>query len=257
MEPELSGAYLGLNHDPIPDWERVRQPALLIYGEEDKLTPVAESIARINVVLKKAGHRDYTFVVVPKSAHNITLGKTGLEFDWDKGFAPGYFEIVNDWVLARVRHQVSPQQQDQSQLYLSSPDFEASGRYGKLPWYGRAFPQMGLMLFFALVFLSGIIVWIIGGMKTIFRKPPSVPSKIVRWTRRLAGLVSCLSLILLCGFVVFIVRAIFPQGMSYMNAYTIPTALRILPFFGLVNASLIVVLLTLTVKSWGVFSQNR
>ena len=253
MEGELSGAYLGLDHDPIPDWERVSQPALLIYGEEDKLTPVAESIARIDAALKKAGHHDYTFVVFPQAAHNITLGKTGLEFDWEKGFAPRYFETMNDWVLARVRGQVSSQQQDQNPLYRSSPDFETSGRYGKLTWYGRAFPQMGLMLFFALVFLSGFIVWIVGALKAVFRKPPHAAMKSVQWPRRLAGLVSCLSLALLFGFIIFIVKAVFPQGMDYMDTYTIPLTLRLLPLLGIISTVLIIGLLILTVMSWKEF----
>lgn len=256
MESELSGAYLGLNHDPIPDWEKVNQPALLVYGEEDKLTPVVESIARIDAALKKTGHRDYTFVVFPKAAHNITLGKTGLEFDWDKGFAPGYFEAMNGWVLAHVRGQASLHRPDQGHRYRPSPDFEASGRYGRLPWYGRAFPQMGLMLFFALVFVSGFIVWIVGALRAVFRKPPFAPSKNFRLARRLAGLVSCLSLALLFGFVIFIVQAVFPQGMNLMDVYTIPTALRILPLLGLVSVSLIVVLLVLTVRSWRDFQSK-
>lgn len=250
MESELSGAYFGLNHDPIPDWEKVRQPALLIYGEEDKLTPRAESIARIDATLKKVDNSDYTFIVFPKAAHNITLGKTGIEFDWDKGFAPGYFETMNDWVLARVNGQASSQQQDQNHLSRPSPDFEASGRYGKLPWYGQALPQMGLMLFFALVFLSGFIAWIVGALKTLFRKPPYISTKGIQWARRLAGLVSCLSLVLLIGFIIFIVQAIFPQGMDYMDAYRIPLALRVLPLLGITSALLIVGLLILTVMSW-------
>lgn len=256
MEPELSGAYLGLNHDPIPDWEKVNQPALIIYGEEDKLTPVAESIARIDAALKKAGHRDYTFVVIPKAAHNITLGKTGLEFDWDKGFVPGYFETMNNWVLSRARGQASSQQQDQSHLYRTSPDFEASGRYGKLPWYGRAFPQMGLMLFFASVFLSGIIVWIVGALKAVFRKPRYNATQTVQWSRRLAGLVSCLSLALLSGFIIFVVKAVFPQGMDYMDTYTIPLTLRLLPLLGITSAVLIVALLVLTIRSWKGFQSK-
>jgi pimeloyl-ACP methyl ester carboxylesterase len=65
MEAELSGAYFGLDHDPIPGWERVRQPALLLYGERDRLTPVRESIARICRALTRTGHRDHTFVVFP------------------------------------------------------------------------------------------------------------------------------------------------------------------------------------------------
>jgi pimeloyl-ACP methyl ester carboxylesterase len=252
MEPELSGAYFGLNHDPIPDWEKVSQPALLIYGEEDKLTPVAESIARIDAVFKRTGHRDYTFIVFPKAAHNITLGKTGLEFDWDKGFAPGYFETMNEWVLARARGQASLQRQDQGHQYRPSPNFEAFGRYGRLPWYGRTFPQMGFMFFFALVFVSGLIIWIVGALRSIFRKP-AAPSKSVRLARRLAGLVSCLGLALLVGFVIFIAQAVFPQGLNPMAAYTIPSALRFLPLMGLVSVSLILVLLVLTLRSWESF----
>ena len=258
LEPELSGAHLGLNHDPIPDWEKVSQPALLIYGDADKLTPVAESIARIDAAFKKTGHRDYTFLVYPKAAHNITLEKTGsgLEFEWDKGFAPGYFEAMNEWVLARARGQVSSQPQDLAQRYPLSADFEASGRYGRLPWYGRTFFQIGLILFFALVFVSGFIVWIVGGLRAVFRNPPPGPSKNFRWARRLAGLVSFLGLALLFGFVIFIVQAVFPQGMNFMRAYTIPTVLRVLPLLGLLSASLIVVLLVLTVRSWRSFQSQ-
>lgn len=250
MESDLSGAYFGLDHDPVPDWEKVRQPALLIYGEEDKLTPREESIARIDAALKRAGNHDYTFVVFPKAAHNITLGKTGLEFDWDKGFAPGYFETMNDWVLSRVRGQVSSGQQEQSHPSRPSPDFEAQGRYGKPRWYGRAVPQIILILLFSLVFLSGFIVWVIGGLRTLIRKSPCAATKSVLWSRRLAGLVSVLSLALITGFIIFIVRAIFPQGMDYMDAYAIPRTLRVLPLLGTISAALIVMLLILTTTSW-------
>ncbi len=249
MESELSGAYFGLNHDPIPDWEKVSQPALLIYGDDDKLTPRTESITRIDAALKKAGNRDYSFVVFPKAAHNITQGKTGLQFDWNKGFASGYFDTMNNWVLARTHGEVSSQQ-NQSNLYSPSPDFEPSGRYGKPPWYGRTFPQVGLMLFFALVFLLGFIAWIVGALKSLFRRPSSITSKNARWAIRLACLVSCLGLALLFGFIIFIVQAVFPQGMRYMGAYTIPTALRVLPLLGIVTTSLIVALLVLTIRSW-------
>jgi pimeloyl-ACP methyl ester carboxylesterase len=250
MESDLSGAYFGLDHDPIPDWEKVHQPALLIYGEEDRLTPREESIARIDAALKKADNRDYTFIVFPEAAHNITLGKTGLEFDWDKGFAPGYFETMNDWVLSRVRGQVSSQRQEQSHPSRPSPDFEAQGRYGEPRWYGRAVPQIVLILFFSLVFLSGFIIWIIGALKTLFRKSPYAATKSVLWSRRLAGLVSGLSLALIIGFILFIIQAVFPQGMDYMDAYTIPRTLRALPLLGIISTALIVMLFILTVVSW-------
>jgi pimeloyl-ACP methyl ester carboxylesterase len=251
MEPELSGAYLGLNHDPVPDWEKVKQPALLIYGEEDKLTPVAESIARIDAALKRAGNRDYTVIVFPKAAHNITLGKTGLEFDWDKGFAPHYFEKMNAWVLERTRGPVPSQPENPTGQYHSSSDFQAGGRYGPLPWYGRALAQLGLILFFALVFLSGLIVWAIRAAKTLSRSKPSATlAQSARSARRLAVVVSGLGLVLLCGFLLFITQAVFPQGMSFMESYRIPMTLRLLPLVGLLSAGLIVWLIVLTIRAW-------
>lgn len=88
MEAELSGAYFGLNHDPIPDWERVSQPALIIYGEEDRLTPVTESVARIDAALKKTGHGDYTIVIFPGHLTLSRLVKQGSNLTGTKGSRP-------------------------------------------------------------------------------------------------------------------------------------------------------------------------
>lgn len=250
MEPEMSGAYLGLNHDPVQDWEKVTQPALLIYGEEDKLTPGAEAIARIDAALKRAGNRDYTFVRYPKAAHNITTGKTGLEFDWDTGFAPGYFQTMNSWVLAHVEGRDPPRPEHQVYASSPSPDFESSGRYGPPPWHGRIYPQMGLIILFALVFLYACLAFIVKALKNLFRKQSSAPAKSVRRARRLVGLISGLNLALMIGFIIFIAQAIFLQGMNYMDAYKISTVLRALPLAGLLSTGLTIALLILTALAW-------
>lgn len=65
---------------------------------------------------------------------------------------------MNQWILSRARGQVSSRKRDHNPSYHPSADFEETGRYGELMWYGRAVPQMGLMLLFASVFFSGCVV---------------------------------------------------------------------------------------------------
>lgn len=250
MEPELSGAYFGLDYDPIPDWEQVRQPALLIYGEEDRLTPVAESIARLRAAFQRSRHTDHSFLVYPGASHNITLGKTGLEFEWDRGFAPGYFETMNEWILMRVRREPAGDLSNAAGPYLLSPDFADRGRYGRLPSYGRAFPQMAFMLVFFCVFLAGLTLWLVGSFWRLRQGERRREPAHDRWTGHVQGALSMLNLVLLIGFLVLILEAIFPQGMSVMPAYAIPVWLRVLPLLGVLSALLTVLLIALVVLSW-------
>ena len=39
LESERSAASIGLNYNPLTDWENVTQPVLLIHGEKDNLSP--------------------------------------------------------------------------------------------------------------------------------------------------------------------------------------------------------------------------
>ncbi|HEY3827061.1 MAG TPA: alpha/beta fold hydrolase [Bryobacteraceae bacterium] len=61
------------NFNPLPLWEQVRVPVLLIYGEHDRNTPVAPSIAAIGAALRKAGNSDFTPLIIPDAAHNLTI----------------------------------------------------------------------------------------------------------------------------------------------------------------------------------------
>ena len=61
------------NFNPLPLWEKVKVPVLLIYGEHDRNTPVAPSLAGIGDALHKAGNTDYTPIIIPGAAHNLTI----------------------------------------------------------------------------------------------------------------------------------------------------------------------------------------
>ena len=80
---------------------RWQVPVLLIYGEHDRNTPVAPSLAGIGNALNKAGNTDYTPIIIPGAAHNLTIQwHPGEPFFWWYG-APGYSDLVVAWVKLR------------------------------------------------------------------------------------------------------------------------------------------------------------
>ncbi len=87
--------------NPLPLWERVKVPVLLIYGERDRNTPVDPSLTGIGEALRKAGNTDFTPVIIPGAAHNLTIQWQPDEpFFWWHG-APGYVDLLTAWVRAR------------------------------------------------------------------------------------------------------------------------------------------------------------
>ena len=89
------------NFNPLPRWEQVHVPVLLIYGEQDRNTPVAPSLAGITEALQKAHNADYTPIIIPGAAHNLTIQwHTGQPFFWWHG-APGYSNLLVAWVKLR------------------------------------------------------------------------------------------------------------------------------------------------------------
>jgi len=91
------------NFNPLPLWEKVAVPVLLVYGEHDRNTPVGPSLEGIGQALRKAGNPDYTPIIIPEAAHNLTIQwHPGEPFFWWH-VAPGYPELLIAWVRSRFR----------------------------------------------------------------------------------------------------------------------------------------------------------
>ena len=89
------------NFNPLPLWERVKVPVLLVYGERDRNTPVAPSLKGIGEALKKAGNADFTPLIIPGAAHNLTIQwQPGEPFFWWHA-APAYSDLLTAWVRGR------------------------------------------------------------------------------------------------------------------------------------------------------------
>lgn len=89
------------NYNSLPFWEKIKVPVLLIYGERDRNTPVASSLAAIDQALRVAGNRDYTEVILPRAVHNLTIQRDpNVPFFWWHA-APGSTELAIGWVRLR------------------------------------------------------------------------------------------------------------------------------------------------------------
>lgn len=238
LESELAGASIGLNYNPLPDWEKVSQPVLLVHGTADKLSPHEEAIAGITAALEKGGNRNYTVKVFPNASHTITTNKTGLEFDWDEHFAPNYFQTTTDWVLSQTDTGSDKANYSQEHKFQSSPDFAVNGRYGELPWYGQTYPQLLAMILFPLFFLIYFFAWVFN-----FFKNRKLKSNAENLRSSLTGFLSLLNLALLLIFYAFLATSVFPQGISLMSNYSIPVWQRALPLIGVISLVLTVLLI--------------
>lgn len=84
--------------DPIPYWKRVRQPALVVYGEEDERdnVPVTESVLRLEAVFGVAGRQDHRVLVIPGVGHSL--------IDHAKqDFAAEFVDALRDWLTRQSR----------------------------------------------------------------------------------------------------------------------------------------------------------
>jgi uncharacterized protein len=83
-------------YDPVPALRALRVPALFLFGEEDRMVPVGESVAVIRRVEMEVGKHDFTIRVLPHVNHVMRLTTDG-------GLDPEYLETMHEWLAERVR----------------------------------------------------------------------------------------------------------------------------------------------------------
>lgn len=86
-----------LTFDPMVALQRVQCPVLGVFGELDPLTPAARTAEDMRRVLTQAGHKDFTLRIFPKSGHSLS------ELPDKNRMAPGVFETLRSWLLARAQ----------------------------------------------------------------------------------------------------------------------------------------------------------
>jgi pimeloyl-ACP methyl ester carboxylesterase len=89
--------------DPDPFWRAVKTPVLLIYGEKDELLEMRANMKAADRALHRGRNPDVTIRTFPFANHVLrTLpAATRGPWDWPRA-APGYLELVTNWILAHA-----------------------------------------------------------------------------------------------------------------------------------------------------------
>ncbi|MFD5176064.1 alpha/beta hydrolase family protein [Nocardia sp. NPDC058379] len=91
-----AGQFAQADYDPVPVLERIPQPVLAIWGDQDRLTPPGDSLRDFRAAFDRVGKTNYTLRTLPNAQHAGFTTTDG--FDKGTELAPGYAELMGDWV---------------------------------------------------------------------------------------------------------------------------------------------------------------
>lgn len=84
--------------DPVPFWEAVTSPVLVLYGAEDRNQPSRESADRLESAFTRTGHDDAVVRVLPGLGHSLRSGPMGP-------LDPAVERTLSEWLTARIRRE--------------------------------------------------------------------------------------------------------------------------------------------------------
>ena len=100
-----------IEYDPLPTLDEVKVPALILFGADDPVVPVATSVARINA----RPHPNLTVKVIAGADHHMATSMTPeAQMDPDqtddvRPEAPEYFAILASWLTGQDIASVRPE----------------------------------------------------------------------------------------------------------------------------------------------------
>ena len=166
------------DYDPVPWLARVRVPVLAVWGEHDRQSPPADAYRTYQQVF---GARA-TLRVVPGANHALRRSADG--FSHTAEFAPGFLDLVADWVSHGPDGRSDPAPAQPRAI----PDVDSPG------WFGAPAVQLALIAFFLLVFAGYLITALVPRLRG--RAPTSGAARLVAS----AGLLAVLGLLGYLGY---------------------------------------------------------
>lgn len=149
---------LNMYHDAEAVMQKVHQPALVILGGLDRLTPPHESAALWAKALRDSGNNDYSVRLYPRGTHGLRQGgKTGFSSEVlpEARWAPGYFDTMVKWIH---HHVDGPVFADARRVDVEpEPVPHESRGMQHLSWFGSGGVQPWLLLIFLAVFVSAVL----------------------------------------------------------------------------------------------------
>jgi pimeloyl-ACP methyl ester carboxylesterase len=87
-----------MSYDPRIALRKLSVPALFIFGEDDDLVPVRQSVAIIQDTLDRSGRRDFAIKIFPAADHVMHVRAS----DGNTVFADGYLDTMSHWLRTRA-----------------------------------------------------------------------------------------------------------------------------------------------------------
>ena len=87
--------YFEMDYDPLPNWEKVRQPTLFLFGDDDRWVPVDESIAAYKTATSDLA--EVTFARIKGADHLM-----GLESEKDPHISAHYYNLLLAWLSTHL-----------------------------------------------------------------------------------------------------------------------------------------------------------
>jgi len=81
-------------YDPKPALRKLHVPALFIFGADDQLVPVPESVRIIRETLQQSRARDFSIHTIPNTGHAMFVARG----DGDRVVSEEYLKIMADWL---------------------------------------------------------------------------------------------------------------------------------------------------------------
>lgn len=88
--------YYELDYDPLPVWERVTQPVLFLFADEDAWVPVAESMEIFHSVTRHLP--DVSMLRIPKTDHLMADLTSNVKTE----ISTRYIDALKSWLLQRL-----------------------------------------------------------------------------------------------------------------------------------------------------------
>lgn len=88
------------SYDPLPAWERLKAPVLVVFGEYDWTYRIKDCVYTTKQALNLANNRNYAVVVIPQADQLLCAAENGgrREFNTLRPFAPGVWDLVHGWI---------------------------------------------------------------------------------------------------------------------------------------------------------------
>jgi hypothetical protein len=170
-----AGLFPEAYYDPLPVLERLRQPVLGIWGDQEQVSPPTEGLSTFAEAFDRSGNPSYTLRVLAGGDHAAYLSPDGgfATQHWITAggrFAPGYIQLVGSWIHGLAEGPPAPSADD-------PPEQETtSALLPPLEWYESSTVQLLAPSFFVVTFAGYLLGTVVRRFRGGSQTPPAARS---------------------------------------------------------------------------------